>query len=102
MSYRESDNGGEKTRPWKVYTVPVSLQAHKRKAFREWPDASKAWSVLRQAIEANGGTSTAKRELAELERRLVVAADAFEQTQQRLSDSPLYAYGAGEEQLRSE
>ena len=102
MSYRESDNGAEKTRPRKVYTVPVSLQAHKRKAFREWLDASKAWSAYRQAIKANGDSSTARRELEILERRLNAAADAFKQTRQRLSDPPPYAVAGGRERVHSE
>ena len=102
MSYRGSDNGAEKARPRKVYTAPLSLQAQKPKAFREWLDASNAWSAYRQAIKANGYSSTARRELEVLERRLNAAAEALEQSPQRLSDPPPCAATAGGGPVHSE
>jgi hypothetical protein len=71
-------------------TVPLSLRAELREAFREWLAANKAWVTLNRAIEANGDSSTARRKLKELDERLDAAAEAFEQTQQRLSDSHFF------------
>ena len=85
MPYRESDNEDGQDKVLEANMVPMSVHAQMRKAFRDWLDASKAWSTLRQASQANGDRSTAKRELRELERRLNAAADAFTQTQQQLS-----------------
>ena len=87
MSYREADDQGgiDKGLAAKLASVNVDVQA--RKAFRKWLDASKEWSNLCQAIEANGASLAARRKLEELERRLNSAADVFEQTQQQLSDS---------------
>jgi hypothetical protein len=62
-----------------------------RQAFREWLAASKAWGTLHRAIvysiEGNVHSATARRRLEELEQRLNAAAEAFEQTQQRLRDA---------------
>ena len=88
MSCRESDSDVGEGGALETNRVPVDLRAETRAAFRAWLDASKAWSTLRQAIEANGETPTARRELQESEQRLNAAAEAFTRAQQRLSDSP--------------
>ena len=69
--------------------VPLTLRAEMRKAFREWLDASKAWSALRKTVEANGDSWTARRKLEELEERVDAAAETFRQVQQRLNDVPV-------------
>ncbi len=86
MSYLECDNEDSKDRGVIASRAPGGLQAQMRKAFREWLDASKAWSTLCRTLDAEGDSSTAKRELRKMERRLNAAADAFKQTQQRLSE----------------
>ncbi len=86
MNYLELDNEGPKDGELIAGGAHESLQAQVRKAFREWLDASKAWSALCRTLDVEGDSSTAKRELRRMERRLNAAADAFKQTQQRLSD----------------
>lgn len=71
-------------------TTPESLHAELRKAFREWLDSSKEWSSFQRTIEANEHSASARRQLAELEQRLAVAAKAFAEAKQRCSESPLY------------
>ena len=88
MSYQENKGEDRKTKTLEANMVNVSLHAQARGAFREWLDASRAWSTLRLDIEANGYSSTSRRELEELEKRLNTAADALRQAQQRLSDFP--------------
>jgi len=91
MSARIFDNESGTDEALAAKMVPVSLSDEIRKAFREWLAANKAWVTLHRAIvystETNGDSSTAKRRLKELEKRLNTAAEAFEQTQQRLNDS---------------
>ncbi len=86
MSYVEFDNEDSKDGALSANRAPGGLQAQMRKAFREWLDASKAWSALCRTLDAEADSSAAKRELRKMERRLNAAADAFKQTQQRLSD----------------
>ena len=87
MSYGEPNNEDGKDEALAADTVLVSHQAQLRKAFREWLDASKAWSSLSRIIEVNENSPSARRELQKLERRLNAAADAFHQAQQRLSEN---------------
>ncbi len=86
MSYLEFDNEDSKDGALIANRAPGGLQAQMRKAFQEWLDASKAWSTLCRTLDAEGDNSAAKRELRKMERRLNAAADAFKQTQQRVSD----------------
>ncbi len=87
MSYGEFNNEDGKDKALAADTVLVSHQAQLREAFREWLDASKAWSTLSRNIAADENSSSARRELRKLERRLNAAADAFHQAQQRLSEN---------------
>ena len=88
MIYRASDKEYGRDEGFAAHILPASLRAEMRMAFREWLDASKAWSTLRHSIEVDGGTSTARRKLEELEQRLNTAAEAFQQAQHRLSKAP--------------
>ena len=97
MIYRGSDNEYGRDKALAANMVPASLRPEVRTAVREWLDASKAWSTLRQAIEANGDSGTARRRLEELERRLNAAAEAVERAQRH---SFLCTAAAGERQIR--
>ncbi len=90
MRTRESDNAPGRDRTQTANIMPVSLHAEARKAFREWLDASKAWSTMHGIIAEDGDSPTARRRLAELEQRAEAAAEAFQQAKKRCSESPLY------------
>ncbi len=88
MSYRECDKTVGDSNALGAKTLPSELRSETREAFRAWLDASKAWSTLRQAVEANADNPTVRQELEESEQRLNAAAEAFTRAQQRLSDFP--------------
>lgn len=90
MLTRLSENARGRDGALAAEMVPVSLHAEMHKAFQEWLEVSEAWSTLRGTMAANGESLTARRPLEELERRVDIAARAFEQAKQRCSDSPLY------------
>ncbi len=87
MAYGEADNEAVTDTAMLANGVPGSLQAQMHEAFREWLEASKAWSTLCRTVEVDeGDSSAAKRELRKMERRLNAAADAFNQILQRFSE----------------
>ncbi len=97
MSYRESDKDVGDSNALGARTLPTEIRTETREAFRAWLDASKTWSTLRQAVEANGDNPTVRQELEESEQRLNAAAEAFTRAQQRLSDFPslrCFSWGA--------
>ncbi len=99
MSYRESDTDVGHSNALGARTLPSELRTKTREAFRAWLAASKAWSTLRQALEANGDNPTVRQELEKSEQRLNAAAEAFTRAQQRLSDFPslrCFSWGATE------
>ena len=91
MSDLGGDNGNESDEARPACGVVMSLKVELRNAFREWLDASRAWSDLRQGIEERGASSTARRKLKKLEKRLNAAADALKRAQQHLNDATVSA-----------